>query len=105
MASFWATFNVVDNRARTETLPVTKGSAAEGLTVLTTSGTSQIVQRSAADWETPNHGYLTVRCDAAVWIHIDPSPTAAASTDWYIPADETRDFSVEPGEKVAVINA
>ena len=105
MASFWGTFNKVEGRAKATTMPVMRGANAEGLTVLTTSGSSQIVQRSAADWKAPNHGFLTVRASVAVWIHIDASPTAVAATDWYIPADETRDFSVEPGEKIAVINA
>ncbi len=104
MASFWATFNKIDNRALTETMPVMRGSDAEGLTVLTTSGTSQIVQRSAADWSAPNHGYVVIRASAAVWVHIDPAPVAVASTDWYLPATETRDFSVQPGDKIAVID-
>ncbi len=104
MASFWATFNKIDNRALTDTMPVMRGRDAEGLTVLTTSGTSQIVQRSAADWEAPNHGFVTVRASAAVWMHIAAAPTAVASTDWYIPATETRDFSVQPGDKIAIID-
>lgn len=104
MASFWATFNKIDNRAKTNTMPVMRGADAEGLTVLTTSGSSQIVQRSATDWKAPNHGYVVIRASSAVWVHIDPAPVAVASTDWYIPATETRDFSVKPGDKIAVIN-
>lgn len=112
MATFWATHNIVDNRSKTTTLPVMRGVDAEGLRPITTSGTSQTVQRGGADWTCPNHGYLTIRCDGAVWIHIDASPTAvkgvAGATDpvdWYIPANETWDFSVEPGDKLAVIDA
>ncbi len=105
MASFWATYNVVSNRALTNTMPVMKGADAEGLTILTTSGSSQIVQRSATDWKAPSHGYVSVRSDANVWVHIDASPTAVAATDWYIAANAYREFSVEPGQKIAVINA
>ncbi len=105
MATFWATHNIVGNRARTTTMPVMRGSDAEGLTAITPSGSSQIVQRSGADWTCPNHGFLTIHCDGAVWVHIDPTPVAVAATDWYIPANETRDFEVEPGDKIAVINA
>lgn len=112
MATFWAGYNIVGNRAKTTTMPVVRGSDAEGLRPITTSGSSQIVQRVGVDWKSPNHGFITVRCDGAVWIHIDPSPTAVAGAagatdpvDWYIPANETRDFEVQPGEKIAVIDA
>jgi len=107
MATFWATYNTVENRGRVgyESQPVMKGRDAEGLTALTTSGTSQIVQRAAADWAAPDTGYVTLRCDGAVWVHFALVPVAAASTDWYIPANETRDFSVMAGDKIAVIDA
>ncbi len=112
MATFWATFNVVSNRALTDTMPVLRGADAEGLRPITTSGTSQIVQRDSGDWTAPNHGYLTVRCDGAVYIHIDTSAVAVSGAvgatdpvDWYIASGERRDFSVEPGQKIAVKDA
>ena len=112
MATFWATHNIVGNRARTTTMPVMRGSDAEGLRPITTSSSSQIVQRGGADWKAPNHGFIAIRCDGAVFIHIDAAPTAVKGAvgatdpvDWYLPADETRDFEVLPGEKIAVIDA
>ena len=112
MAIFYATFNVVSNRALTNTMPVLKGVDAEGLRPITTSSSSQTLQRGGADWSAPNHGYVSVRGDADMWIHIDTSPTAVKGAvgatdgiDWFIAANAYREFSVEPGEKIAVINA
>ena len=112
MATFLATYNKVTWRAKSTTMPVLRGSDAEGLRPITTSSSSQIVQRGGVDWKAPNHGAIQVRCDAAVWVHIDPAPTAVKGAvgatdpvDWYLPADETRDFEVLPGEKIAVIDA
>ena len=103
MASFWATFTTVRNAVQSGgALKLIKGRDAEGLTVLTTSGTSQIVQRSAADWSAPDVGALSVRADGAVWIHIDASPTAAASVDHYLASGERLEFGVQAGDKIAV---
>ena len=106
MATFWATFTTVHNVAKSGgALKLIKGRDAEGLTALTTSGSSQIVQRSAADWSAPDTGAVSVRADGAVWIHIDASPTAVAATDHFLAANERLEFAVESGDKIAVINA
>ena len=106
MATFWATFGIVDNRARSGgTLPVMKGRGQLGLTALTTSGSSQIVQRAAADFSAADDGALTFRCDGAVWVMIAAAPTAAAGANFYLAANERLEFSVEAGDKIAVINA
>ncbi|MCH7865943.1 MAG: hypothetical protein IIC56_12105 [Proteobacteria bacterium] len=76
-----------------------------GLTALTTSGSSQIVQRSAADFSAADDGALTFRCDGAVWVMIAAAPTAAAGANFYLAANERLEFSVEAGDKIAVINA
>ena len=106
MATFWATFNYVENRARTgDTMPVMKGSDAEGMTILTTTGASGIVQRSATDWVAPDRGIVSMRCNGAVWVHVDASPEAAPGIDHYLAADERREFSVQTNDKIAVEDA
>ncbi len=106
MATFWATFTTVRNTPRSGgSLNLIKGRDAEGLTVLTTSGTSQIVQRSASDWEAPSTGALVVRTDGAVWLHFAAAPVAAASTDHYLAANESKEYGVETGDKIAVKDA
>ncbi len=106
MATFWATAGIVDNRARSGgTQPVMKGRGMLGLTALTTSGGSQTVQRSGSDWTAIEEGALTCRCDGAIWIMIAASPTAAAAATFYLAANERLEFSVETGDKIAVINA
>ncbi len=106
MATFWATFSVVENRARKgiEAMPVLQGRGAEGMTALTTSGTSQIVQRSAVDWTAPDTGFVTLRADGAVWVRFAAAPTAAVGSDLYVAANERREFSVKNGDKLAVID-
>ncbi len=106
MATFWATFTTVRNTPRSGgALKLIKGRDAEGLTVLTTTGSSQIAQRSASDWAAPATGAIAVRCSGAVWIHIDPTPEAAPSTDHYLAANESKEYGVETGDKIAVEDA
>ena len=105
MASFWATFGVVDNRAKSGgTQPVMQGRAQEGMTALTTSGASQIVQRAAVDWVAPDEGAVTMRADGNVWVMIAAAPVAAAAANFFLAANERMEFTVETGDKIAVIN-
>ena len=106
MATFWATFSTVQNIPRSGGgLKLVKGRDAEGMTALTTSGSSQIVQRSAADWSAPDSGAVSMRANGAVWVHIAAAPTAVAATDHYVAANERIEIAVESGDKIAVINA
>ena len=106
MATFWLTYGTVDNRARSGgTQPVLHGRSLLGAAALSTSGSSQTIQRAAVDFSMPDHGMITVRSDGAVWVHIAAAPTAAAGVAFYLAAAERMEFSVEPGDKIAVINA
>lgn len=106
MASFYATFFRVSNRGLGGGVqPVPQAGDALGCTVLTTGASSVIVQRSAADFVAPFDGYLRIRSTGAVWVQVGTAPTAAAASDWYIPADTDVDFSMNDGEKIAVIDA
>lgn len=46
-----------------------------------------------------------VTTDTAVYVKTGASPTAAAGTDWYLPANGTIDLFLNTGDKVAVIDA
>ena len=67
---------------------------------VTSSGTSAQSTNSAS-----SRG-LAVRVTPTVdiYVKIGANPTAAAG-DWYVPAYMAMDFMVEPGDKVAVIDA
>lgn len=105
MASFYATYNRVSTRGGQVIADVMDGADAEGMTVLTTSGTAGTVQRSGSDWTAPAGGYVRMYCDGAVWVHIDDTPTAAASTDHYLPASSFLELGVLEGNKISVIDA
>ncbi len=113
MATFWATFGNVDNRARTGgTLPVMKGRHAVGLEPLSVSGTSQVIQFNSADWVASLAGTVTLQADGAVWVAIAATPVAvkgvAGVTDgvtFYIGTNERLDLTVEVNDKIAVIAA
>lgn len=106
MATFWATFTTVRNTPRSGgALNLIKGRDAEGMTPLTTTGASGIVQRSASDWVAPATGAISVRCTGAVWVHIAAAPEAAPETDHYLAANERLEFGVETGDKIAVEDA
>ncbi len=113
MATFWATFANVDNRARSgSTLPVMKGRGALGLEPLTTTSGSKKVQSSGADWSASRAGNVTLQASAAVWVEIAASPTAVAGvaetsdgTTFYLAANERVELTVETGDSVAVIDA
>jgi hypothetical protein len=105
--TLWGAYSVVENRGRKgiEALPALKGRDAEGFTVLTTGGASGIIQRSGADWSAPDDGFVELRSDTAVWLHFALAPVAVVSTDFFMPANETRIYSVMAGDKIAAINA
>ena len=89
MATFWATFANVDNRAKSGgTPPVLQGRGSLGLTPLTTTGASGIMQRSSTDWIAPRSGNVTLRGSAAAWVQIAAVPEAAPGADLYIALGE-----------------
>lgn len=109
MATFKATFCVVNKSSRTavsgETMPVPELSSATRLTDLTTSGSSQNVQESGADFEAPSAGFVRLFSDGAVNIAAGASPTASATAGMAVPANTVYDIALREGEKLAVINA
>ncbi len=114
MATFWATFANVENRARSGgTLPVMRGgTGALGLEPLTTSSSSQNVQNGAGDWTASRDGNITIQSSAAVWLAIAASPTAVAGVagsingvHFYLAANERLELTVETSDKLAVIDA
>ncbi len=113
MATFWATFAAVENRARSGgTLPVMKGRGAVGLEPLTTTTGSLVIQDASGDWSAPRNGTVTIQTDLAQWVAIAASPTAivgvantTAGVDFYLAANERLELTVETGDKIAVIDA
>ncbi len=107
MATLRVTAGQVRGRARSGgTPPVMRGANAEGLTSITTSGTSQIVQRAASDWEAgADTEFVRLWCDGNVWIHIDAAPVAVADIDHYLPSGAWLELSVASGDKIAVKDA
>ncbi len=80
----------------TETLALL-GFASASETLSGTSGTSTIA--AGASSLSGGDPIARVYSDAAVKIAFGPTPTAA--TPWhYLPAGETRDYGVAPGDKI-----
>lgn len=107
MAVFRATFSQVQNQAMASNtpMPVLHLPSAERLTTLLTSGSSQIVQLSGADWQAPADGYVLVHSDGDVDVAASESPVANATSGFFLPADTLLSFSIAEGDKIAVVNA
>lgn len=108
MAVFRATFALADNQHVAVKPgpgnPVFQGRGANGLDELTTSGTSQKVQDGGGDWSAPSHGYVTMRAETPVWLHVAAAPVAVVAKGWFMDLGERLTLAVEEGDKLAVIN-
>lgn len=107
MATFRATFFTVGENARAETgstMPVPPIDNGTGLAELTTSGTADNVEDGSGEWVAPSDGFVRLHCDGAVWVTAAADPTAAVGTDYYVPANETLEFSISSGSKISVID-
>lgn len=68
--------------------------------VITSSGTSQATTAASK-----NGGIVTVSASGgSVWVAFGPSPTAASNVHQLVQAGQTRDFGIQPGMRVAVID-
>lgn len=100
MATVYLTFSAGE-RARLGTgALVAKASYARSETV-TSSGTSAQSTFTAKDGE----GVVKVFCDTAVVVNAGANPTASLATGVYIPAGQSEWVSVQPGQKIAVVDA
>lgn len=109
MAIFRSTFALSDNqhpRNRPEATgkEVLQGRGANGLTELTTTVTSGLVQDGGSDFAAPQDGYVTMHASAAMWVKIAAAPTAAVASDFYMEALERLELAVQEGDKIAVID-
>lgn len=108
MGVFRSTFALADDQMpytkNGEGMSALRGNGAIGLTEMTTAGTSANVQSGGADFQAPNHGYVTLKCTTAVWVRVAAAPTAAVGSDFYLDANERIDLAVIPGDKIAVID-
>lgn len=105
MATARATFMKTEALdVRKKQLNVYDSEEALGLDELTTSGTADNFNESAAEWTSGYDGILRFICDGDVWIDVGPTPTAAVGTSIYAPANEVVDLFVRQGRKVSVID-
>ncbi len=108
MAVFRSTFGQADSQ-HMENRPdrgehVFRGRGANGLTELTTSGTTGKVQDGGADFSAPRAGYVTMRATGPVWVQVAAAPTAAVEADWFMDLGERLTLWVQEGDKIAVID-
>ena len=72
--------------------------------ILSLSGTSQATATASPEVRR-NTGFASVSAIGAdIWVTAGPEPVAIAGQYGFaLPAGQTRDFAVEPGDKIAVI--
>lgn len=103
MASAAITFCTAGNRSvegGTMAVPRMGGATSE---ILAVSGTSQA--SSAASPHPGRTGFVSISAiDGALWATAGATPVAVAGENGFaVLAGQTRDFAVEPGDKIAVI--
>ena len=110
MAVFRATFGYADsqhiaNRSRTAGgNPVFLGRNANALDELSTTASSQKLQDGGGDFAAPSFGYVTMRADGAVWVHVAEAPVAVVAKGFYMDIGERLTLALEEDDKIAVIN-
>lgn len=107
MPSVNIVFGGLDNYNRQRPSPVIRIRTTERIVP---SGTNQVSTTAAAGQAVAGgYGeYVSITTDTAVNIAIGASPVATAvadATSVTILANQTRDFAIGPGQRVAVINA
>lgn len=106
MADLIVTFRKDRAPGRQTGMPLARGSGSrtEAVAIGATNAVSEL---SAAAGE----HFVKLRAGAACWFAVGAEPVAAAvasgadGTSDYLAADETAEFYIDPGEKVAVIQA
>lgn len=91
------TFSDVIHRGEFSCLPISPDTSES----ITSSGAS-----TATSGSTSARQFIRVTTDTAIWVTVATSPTAAAGTDYFVPANgELVMYDPAGGNKVAVINA
>ena len=108
MAIFRSTFALADNQ-HSSNRPgpgnqVFHGRGANGLTELSTSGTSGLVQDGGSDFSAPQAGLVSMRATGPVWVQVAAAPVAAVAADFFLDLGERLTLELEEGDKVAVID-
>ncbi len=108
MATFRSTFGIIDSQ-HVSVRPdrgegVFVGNLVNGLDELTTSGTSGIVQDGGGDFTAPVAGYVTMKADGPVHVHIAAVPVAVVAKGLFLDLGERCGAYLLAGDKIAVID-
>lgn len=76
-------------------------SSPEFAQTIASSGTSQ----ASSITSTGRSRFCSVTALGAVWVAIGPAPVAQSGTGYLLPSGTTKDFSIDAGDKIAVMDA
>lgn len=99
MATAYVSFGKMATTDGDQQGPVVRGNP-DSTEAVTTSGTSAATTNVSA-----GNGVAVIFSDTAHYATVGATPTATATTGWYIPANQQFDIKVSTGDKVALITA